>query len=344
MQAAMLQRVLQYSRLYNFLNWFFRRHKPEPGTIVLVQRRVYVMPTRQGMTFAFSLILMLIGSINYNLSLGYVLTFLLAGMGIVSILHTFRNLAHTTVRGGRVEPVFAGEKAQFRIILENLDRHDRHSLLLYTRGGKADMASTLRIDLPAGRSVEATLPMAAEKRGWLQLERITIETRFPLGLTRAWSYVQPDMRTLVYPKPDDALLPPPQARPDSGDAFAVGSGTDDYYGMRAYQPSDSPRHVAWKATARSEEPLTKLFSGRAASELWFDYDELPPSMDREARLSRLARWVLLGERGGLKFGLRLPGVEVPLGEGEAQRVLCLKELALFDTGTTEHERGSTPAA
>ncbi len=329
----MLQRVLKYSQLYNLFDWFFRHHKPEPGTIVLVQGRVYVLPTRQGITFAFSLLLMLIGSINYNLSLGYVLTFLLAAMGVVSILHTFRNLAHTTVRGGRVEPVFAGEKAQFRIILENLDRHDRHSLLLFGRSGKVETA--LRVDLPAGCSVEAALPMTAEKRGWLQLERITIETRFPLGLTRAWSYVQPDMRTLVYPKPDDSLLPPPQARPDSGDAFAVGAGTDDYYGMRAYQPSDSPRHVAWKATARSEEPLTKLFSGRAASELWFDYGELPPNMDREARLSRLARFVLLGERGGLKFGLRLPGVEVPLGEGEAQRELCLKELALFDTAATE---------
>ena len=207
---TMLQRVLRYSQLYNFLDWFFRHHKPEPGTVVLVQGRVYVLPTRQGITFAFSLLLMLIGSINYNLSLGYVLTFLLAAMGVVSILHTFRNLAHTTVRGGRVEPVFAGEKAQFRIILENLDRHDRHSLLLFGRSGKAETA--LRVDLPAGRSVEAVLPMTADKRGWLQLERITIETRFPLGMTRAWSYVQPDMRTLVYPKPDDSLLPPPPSK------------------------------------------------------------------------------------------------------------------------------------
>ena len=325
----MLQRLLQYSQLYNFLNWFFRRHAPEPGTIVLVQRRVYVLPTRAGLTFAISLLLMLIGSINYNLSLGYVLTFLLAGMGVVSILHTFRNLAHTTVRAGRVEPVFAGDSARFRIVLENLDRHDRFSLLLFGRGGKYETA--LRVDLPAGRAVEAELAMPAEQRGWLQLERVTIETRFPLGLTRAWSYVQPDMRALVYPRPDDALLPPPMARADAGDSIVLGSGTDDYYGMRTYQPSDSPRHVAWKASARSEEPLTKQFSGRAASELWFDYDELPQDMDREARLSRLARWVLLGERGGLKFGLRLPGVEVPLAEGDAQRERCLKELALFDT-------------
>ena len=94
-----------------------------------------------------------------------------------------------------------------------------------------------------------------------------METRFPLGLTRAWSYVQPDMRALVYPKPDDAHLPLPTAQPDAGDMLSVGTGTDDFFGFRAYQPSDSPRHVAWKASARSEEPLTKMFTGRAASEL-----------------------------------------------------------------------------
>ncbi len=322
-----LRRLLGFSRLYNFLDWIFSRHRPEPGTILLTQRRVYVLPTRQGLIFCLALMVMLIGSINYNLSLGYVLTFLLAGVGIVSILHTFRNLFRTRVRAGRVEPVFAGDTAQFRIILESGAEHDRHSLRLFGRSSHADDAQNC--DLPAGRSAEVTLPMPAAQRGWLPLERITIETRYPLGLTRAWSYVQPDMRALVYPRPDDSLLPPPQARPDMGDTLSVGSGTDDYYGMRPYQPSDSPRHVAWKATARGQDPLTKLFSGRAASELWFDYEQLPARLDREARLSRLARWVLLAERSGVKFGMRLPGLEVPLGEGEIQRERCLKELALF---------------
>src|SRR5207244_6344179 len=67
---------------------------------------------------------------------------------------------------------------------------------------------------------------------------------------------------------------------------------------RPYQASDSPRHMAWKASARSELLLTKLFAGRAASELWFDWDGLPAGMHTEARLSRLARWVMLAEERG----------------------------------------------
>jgi uncharacterized protein (DUF58 family) len=118
-------------------------------------------------------------------------------------------------------------------------------------------------------------------------------------------------------------------RPDAGNTLALGTGTDDFFGLRDYQASDSPRHVAWKAAARTGVPLTKLFTGQASTEMWFDYAELPDAMGREARLSRLTRWVILAARNGLRFGLRLPGIEVELGEGEAQRERCLRELALF---------------
>ena len=324
----MLQRVLQplrkYSRIYDFAQWFYRRHAPEPGTIVLTQRRVYVLPSRQGLVFGTSMVVMLIGSINYNLSLGYVLTFLLTGMGVVSILHTFRNLARLAVSPGRVDPVFAGEVAQFHVHIENPDRHDRFSLVLTCKG---EMVSC---DIPAQRVGVVVIRQRAQKRGWMPLERVTLETRYPLGLTRAWIYVRPEMRALVYPTPDDALLPMPQARPEAGDAISVGSGSDDFFGLRTYQPSDSPRHVAWKAAARTDTPLTKVFIGRAASELWFDFDDMPQGFDTEARLSRLSRWVLLATQSGARYGLRLPGTQIPLGDGEGHREACLRTLALFE--------------
>jgi uncharacterized protein (DUF58 family) len=137
------------------------------------------------------------------------------------------------------------------------------------------------------------------------------------------------MRALVYPRPDSASLPVPEADAESGDAVLAGAGTDDFAGLRPYQSSDSPRHVAWKASARSETLLTKFFAGRASSELWFDWERLPSGMDIEARLSRLARWVVLAEERGLRYGLKLPGASVPLGEGFPHREKCLRELALY---------------
>jgi uncharacterized protein (DUF58 family) len=322
----MLERVLQYSQLYNFYNWVFRQHAPEQGVVFLGQRRVYVLPTRHGLSFSLALVTMLFGSINYNLSLGFVLTFLLAGLGLVSILHTFRNLAHLYVSAGRVDDVFAGDTARFGLVLESRGDYDRFALDLKVEGPE------VTCDVPARRTAYVAILVKARKRGWLQLPRVTIETRYPLGLTRAWSYVQPDMRALVYPAPDGASLPREEPAPDKGDMVSLGAGMDDFAGLRPYHASDSPRHIAWKAVARGGLLLTKTFSGRASSELWFDWAALPREMDVEARLSRLARWVLLADKEGACFGLRLPGVELGPAHGRAHLERCLRELALYEAG------------
>jgi uncharacterized protein (DUF58 family) len=325
----MLERVLQYSQLYNFYNWVSRRHAPEPGVVFLSQRRVYVLPTRHGLSFALAIVLMLFGSINYGMSLGYLLTFLLAGLGLVSILHTFRNLARLYVSAGRVDDVFAGDTARFGLVLESRAEFDRFAIDLSAR------RPGVTCDVPARRTVFVVVPVKTEKRGWLQLPRVTMETRYPLGLTRAWSYVQPDMRALVYPAPDNAALPPHEPVPDTGEALAIGAGLDDFAGLRPYQSSDSPRHIAWKAVARGGPLLTKTFSGRASSELWFDWSALPVGMGIEARLSRLTRWVLLADKEGAHFGLRLPGIDLEPAQGEAHRDRCLRELALYDADRPE---------
>ena len=317
----MLQKLLSRSQLYNL---FFGPRLPEQGTIFLVQKRVYILPTRPGLAFAIALAVMLIGSINYNLSLGYILTFLLASMGLVAILHTFRNLVHLRIAPGRVEPVFAGETAWFELFVENRSGYERCSISLWHEGRPT------RCDIQSGRGITLSIPVAAPKRGWLAPGRITVDTRFPVGLLRAWSYIRPDMRCLVYPKPDDSLLPLPDPSGGSGEKRTAGGGSDDFAGLRAYQASDSPRHIHWKAAARGQGLQTKVFSGRAAAELWLDWDALPQNMGLEAKLSRLTRWVLEADQDKLRYGLRLPGVALAPDAGEAHRLACLRELALHE--------------
>jgi uncharacterized protein (DUF58 family) len=316
---SMLQNILRRSQLYRA---FFGPRRPEPGTIFLRQNRVYILPTRPGLAFAMALGVMLIGSINYNLSLGYILTFLLASMALVAILHTFRNLVHLRITPGRVEPVFAGEVAWFELYLENRSAYDRCAITLWHQG------RATQCDVASARGVTASVPAAAPQRGWLAPQRITVDTRFPVGLLRAWSYIQPDTRCLVYPRPDDALLPLPEPSGSAGEKRVAGGGSDDFAGLRAYQSSDSPRHIHWKAAARGQALQTKVFSGRAAAELWLDWNQLPPGLEPESRLSRLTRWVLAADRDGLRYGLRLPGLELQPDAGEPHRLACLKALAL----------------
>jgi len=99
-------------------DWIFRATVPEAPPVTLVQRRIFILPTRHGYVFALVLVVLLLASINYSLSLGFVLTFLLASMVGVAMLHTWRNLAHLKLRPGRCDPVFAGETAYFGVTIE----------------------------------------------------------------------------------------------------------------------------------------------------------------------------------------------------------------------------------
>ena len=317
----MLRALLADSRLRH---WFSDRTAPQRGPIVLRHRRVYILPTRIGWLFGATIGILLVGSINYALQLGFALTFLLAGVGLVAMVHTTRNLARLSVSAGRVEPVFAGEIAQFRLHLENLEPHDRPAILVR----HLDSGAQTVLDLGRRAVAEAILSVPAPKRGWLPLGRVMLETRFPLGLFRAWSYAEPDVRCLVYPSPVRATLPAPSAASDTGAARAQTRGNDDFSGLREYQPQDSPRHVAWKAAARSDSMLTKQFAGAAGSEMWLDWAALPPAMQTEQRLSRLAGWVISAEQSGARYGLRLPGCALAPERGESHRAACLRALAL----------------
>ena len=316
-----------------FTDWLFQPRAPESGPIVLVQRRVYILPTRHGMVFAVVLLMMLLGAINYTLSLGFVLTFLLVALAFNAMLYTFRNLAKLSVTAARTHPVFAGEPAQFTLNLFNPGAFTRYAIGI-SRERRARTADAYA-DVPAGAATRITISIPSERRGLLPAGRLTLFTQFPLGLYHAWSYVQPDVSCIVYPRPAPAGLPLPQAEAALGSGASRGQGQDDFAGLRAYRPGDPPRHIAWKAAARGQGLLTKQFSGQASSEVWLSWEQLPPRMALEEKISCLTRWVLDAHALRLAYGLRLPRLELPMAGGDAQRERCLEALALFEAPAVE---------
>ena len=314
-----------YAALKNqFYNWLFQLRGPEKGAVVLVQRRVFILPSRQGIVFAVVLLMMLTGSINYSLGLGFVLTFLLGAMAINGMLYTFRNLANLRITGGRVLPVFAGDTAEFTVHLENGSDTDRYAI-----GFTHDRKNAVFIDVPARTTAPASIGILAPRRGLQRPGRLTLFTRYPLGLYYAWAYLELDMHCLVYPRPAPPGKPLPPAASSVGAGIERGQGQEDFSGLRQYHAGDSPRHIAWKIAARDQGLFTKQFSGRTETELWLDWALLPASLGVEERLSQLARWVLDAHADGLSFGLRLPDATVSMAAGEAQRERCLEALALF---------------
>lgn len=290
----------------------------------LTQRRVYILPTRAGLLYGVTLALMLVGSINYNLSLGFGLTFLLTGTGVVSMLHTWRNLAHLQLRPGKSQPVFAGDRARFTVFVCNPGSVERWNIAL-----RFVEHEPIHFDIPQRIENAVQVRLPAIRRGIFRPGKFRLYTMYPLGLFYAWANIELDMACLVYPAPESGLVTMPEPQAASGDGAALGSGEDDFAGLRNYHPGDSPRRIAWKAVARSDVFLTKLFTGSAGSELWLAYDDTPDVMSLEQRVSRLTRWVIDADHAGFRYGLRIPGTEIELGAGEGHRARCLEALALF---------------
>lgn len=302
-----------------------------PSGKTLEFRRIFILPTRQGVSFALLLTVMLLGAINYDNALGYVLCFLLGAVSLVSMLHACRNLSGLSVRSGDTAAVFAGETAHFTILLDNRGQGRKFSLV--ARWGRearksAEREPVVHVCLEANAVRRVELPLPAERRGWYRPGRVTIASRFPFGLFRAWSNVDAGVRCLVYPRPAGSSVLPPSHDQDSTESGHGGRGRDDFSGLRDYVPGDSPRQIHWKAVAREQGVPVKQFAGGSAGTLWLRWQDIPAD-DTESRLSQLCRWVLEADARGFRYGLALPGNEIAPEAGDLHLHACLKALALY---------------
>jgi len=312
---------------------------------VLERSRVYILPTRAGWMFTGCLATMLLGAVNYNNSLAYLLTFALASLGLVSILHTYKNQVGLRVCVARTHSVHAGELATLELDVTNPLQNPRMGLMLRFDAGSssglrlpadskvAERSAAfsgwqlLRFDVPARDSVRVPLSFATHERGWLPIEPVTLSNRYPFGLFRAWSNIELNARLLVYPAAvGDASLPA-HFGDGSGDGGSAADGVEDFNGLRPYQVGDSLRRVHWKAAARTRELPVKLLSGGGGAQMSFAFEQVTGST--EHRLSQLALWLTQAEQSGHRYALDVPNFKAEVARGSAHLRRCLSALAMF---------------
>lgn len=305
-----------------FSQWLDRRIPPR-SHIKLSQANIFIFPTQAGFIFGVLLVFLILGGINYQNSLVFAVAFLLASMFIVTILYTFRNLSGLSLELVEAQSAFVGEDLEFNVRVERPRGKGREGIQI---GWPEELKQWVQIYNDQAALVR--LYVKANQRGWLEPGRMLIETYYPLGLLRAWTWVDLKARGLVYPKPifdDSADIPVARAREEGELMDPLGS--DDFVDIRAYVPGDPVKNILWRSFARSDEVVVKQYGSYIEPRMWFDYDAL--SGDRETRLSRLTGMALTAARTEREYGLRLPGVEVKPGVGQAHLERVLKELALY---------------
>lgn len=319
--------------------WLNARIERKGNRLVLGPRSVYVVPTRYGFIMAFVLFLLLLVATNYSNSMTFMLTFLVASICLIGMHQTYGNMSKLEFKTNPVEPIFAGQSAVFNFAVNSLNNRPRFNIFLgepadahnkknsNTKNSKAIIEQApAHITEPNAQITFKTEPLP---RGEYTLARTRIWTKYPLGLFFAWAWMRLDTKVIVYPEPKSLKSLGQQFGNEDGQASTHQRGDDEYAGIRRHQITDSPQRIAWKAVARTQNMLSKEFTGTADKNNWLRYDQLL-EFTPEERLSQLCQWVLECEERQTPYGLVLPNFNMPLALGESHKRQCLTALAMYD--------------
>ena len=309
-----------------FREWVNRRIPPA-RSVTLDQKRIFIFPSKVGLFFGLCLLVMLMTAINFQNNLSYALTFLLATLFIIATLHTFANLSGLTIRALRAQSAFPGQQSEFDVQIERGKQRDHYALHLKWPDSTEGLVNLVGVD-----KVRVQLHSAVGARGWYSPGRLLLESTYPLGLLRCWTWVDLDLHALVYPQPRSSAELPGLATDQPDGASVPVTGSDDFFGFRDYRQGDSLRRIHWKGLARGQGVQSKQYAAYADRSVWLDW-EMFPGLGTEQRLSHLCYWALEFDSRNEEYGLRLPGVVIEPGSGEKHRDLLLKELALYDAAS-----------
>ena len=325
---AIIKNALNIFRIPDFnrrpvFKFISKRSGPFDGPVTLTRDRVYIVPTKAGLIFSILLLTLLIGFINYEKSLGFVLTFLLAGIGNILLLSTWRNIAGLEVKGNDALPIFCGETAVFSVQLINHQLLNRHSIAISQHGIEHDI-----VDCRANRNQHIHFKVTGKQRGRLDAGRFRLYTEFPSGLFVAWTWLDLSMSSIVYPVPETNITLPIFDRSDSGNSDTSGHGMENFSHLRKYHKGDKMNRISWKAAAKTDKLFSKEFIGAKPVTRWINWHEIT-ARDNEHRLSIITALIINAENQRQRYGLKLPDVQITAGHGNKHFHQCLTVLALF---------------
>ncbi|NHO65607.1 DUF58 domain-containing protein [Aestuariicella hydrocarbonica] len=291
---------------------------------MLNNKRLFIMPSKAGLGFLVVVILLWLTGTNFDNNVVLGLAFFLTALFVISIHHTFFNMAGLKLEGLRTAPCFLGEDGEVELQISCRKGAEKENIGLQFQGG-----SSVIVDLIDEPVAVIKLFTTGLYRGWYRPPRLKVISHYPLGIIRCWSWLILDLPILVYPKPISGGEMPVSsvAGADEGSRLQE-QGAEDFHGFKNYEVGVSPKHIAWKHYARGQGLYSKEYASYREPRVWLDWDALE-GVGKEARLSRLCYWVLKLSKTQQPYGLRLPGVSIPPARGLEHKLQVLKALALY---------------
>ncbi|MDC3332712.1 DUF58 domain-containing protein [bacterium] len=305
-----------------YSDWLDRRI-PSEKSITLNHKKIFILPTKQGYFFLLLLCLMLLIAINYQNNMIFALIFFLSSLFVVSILHTYANLSGLVVTWVKSTSAFSGENVEFQFSLLARDNRQHLDVIIFWPDSEKAVVSFMGED-----AINVNLDFPSVSRGILKPPRVRVETIYPLGLLKAWTWLELGASALVFPKPVAG-----ERNSMGGDsteydgAIRVQKGADEYDSFKPYQAGDSLKHVLWRSYAKGQGLNTIQYAAYQDQRVWIKWDQFIGGV--EQRLEYICYWVLHFDNQGIDYGVSIPGFEVAPSNGDAHRLNVLKALALF---------------
>jgi len=312
--------------------WMEKRF-PKTRQITLDLKRIFVFPTATSVALLVTILLLFLMGVNFQNSLVHALSFWLLALIIVSIFFTYKNLSGISIKTVQSSPCYAGEKAVFELEISCPSVQKKSAISIGWQG--EDVSS---VNLHEHHTVNIKLSHRTQSRGRFQPGKLSIFSRYPLGLVKGWSYALLDMHSIVYPRPvlQESVDKGESVDEEAEQGLEIPRGTTDFSGIRDYTAGDSPRQIHWGAYAKTGKVQTKTFVDYASRDLWLDWDSIAISGD-EVKLSHLCAKVLQYHQEQQVFGLKLPGRTIAPASGEAHKNTCLTALALYGVEDSQDE-------
>jgi uncharacterized protein (DUF58 family) len=290
-------------------------------------KKTYIIPTKFGMMFGFMCLCLLYISFASSNNLMYFYTFFLVGIGVSSLWFTHTNISDVIIEDVEVDDVFAGDKAYAIVTLSNRGKSARHHIHVYY---KKEQITVLDEIMPrSSRTVRILL--GEYNRGLQPIPRLTLSSTFPFSLLVTWKKFDVQKNFAVFPKRNGQThFPRMNIAKESIEGEAVEqirSPDSEFSGHRKFENSDSPRHIDWKAYARTEKLLVKDYQGFFPSEVKIQWHHTAHLKNFEERLSQMAMWVEIAEMKGFHYSFELGPLMIMTSRGRSHYIQCLQHLA-----------------
>jgi uncharacterized protein (DUF58 family) len=269
------------------------------------------------------LLLILVAAINYQNALAHALAFLMLGLFLVAMLQTYRNLSGLLLRQLADAEGFSGSRVDVPLLITTGPGREHAGIFLFWPDQPdRDMVPGFK---DATRVLRSIVP---NQRGWYRPDRLRIESVYPLGLFRAWSWLDLKWRILSFPSPLIESNRPASAAVVAGEADPPGPGSEDFSHLRDYILGDDQRHIHWRASAKLDRLMIKEFTEGGASNQWLRLDDFRED-SIEVALSKMAYWVQVLTRQQRPFGLDLIQEVLEVNDGPEHERAALRTLALY---------------